>query len=64
MINPLAFRQPLSAMALSGSDHRMITSFASEADRDTYLSQPDQQEFIARSKPRRDGVLVVDYFEV
>lgn len=45
-----------------GYTHCFTLSFASEADRDTYLEHPEHTAFVERFKVWLDKVLVFDYW--
>jgi hypothetical protein len=45
-----------------GFSHCFLVTFASEADRDTYLPHPAHQEFVALVRPNVEKSLVLDYW--
>jgi hypothetical protein len=45
-----------------GFTHCFLVTFASEADRDTYLPHPEHKAFVEILGPHLDKVLVVDYW--
>ncbi|EMS35122.1 hypothetical protein C943_03015 [Mariniradius saccharolyticus AK6] len=45
-----------------GFTHCFLVTFASEADRDTYLPHPEHKAFVEVLGPHLDKVLVVDYW--
>jgi len=45
-----------------GFTHCFILTFASEADRDTYVAHPEHKKFAGSLGPSLDKVLVVDYW--
>ena len=45
-----------------GLTHCFLVTFASEKDRDTYLTHPDHQAFVEILKPHLDKVTVLDYW--
>ncbi|MFM8291004.1 MAG: Dabb family protein [Planctomycetia bacterium] len=45
-----------------GFTHCFLVTFATEADRDTYLPHPAHKEFVALVGPHVDKVCVVDYW--
>ena len=45
-----------------GFTHCFVVTFASEADRDTYLPHPAHQEFVALAKLNVEKSLVLDYW--
>ena len=45
-----------------GFSHCFLVSFASEADRDTYLPHSSHQEFVALARPHVEKSLVLDYW--
>lgn len=45
-----------------GFTHGFVVEFASQADRDYYVSKdPSHQAFVAKNSPRFDDVRVIDY---
>jgi len=47
-----------------GLTHCFLLTFASEADRDTYLPHPAHKEFGALVGPQIEKVCVVDYWSI
>ncbi|WP_437207189.1 Dabb family protein [Planctomicrobium sp. SH664] len=45
-----------------GLTHAFLVTFRSEADRDVYLNHPAHQEYVKVSGPRREKVVVFDYW--
>lgn len=45
-----------------GFTHCFLVSFATETDRDAYLIHPAHQAFVDLVKPRREKVVVVDFW--
>lgn len=45
-----------------GFTHAFVVSFASEKDRDTYITHPAHQDFVKIVKDRREKVIVVDFW--
>jgi hypothetical protein len=45
-----------------GFTHCFVVTFASEADRDTYLPHPTHQEFVSLVTPHKQKSLVLDYW--
>lgn len=46
----------------NGLTHCFVATFASEADRDTYLVHPAHKAFVALLKPAPDKITVLDYW--
>jgi hypothetical protein len=45
-----------------GFTHCFVVTFASEADRDSYLPHPAHQEFVSLVTPHKERSLVLDYW--